>query len=170
MAHYTSWFGYCWSERFSSCRRGFLNPWVNIFKSWLFVTAYFVVLLMDSSVWERSSALFFIVCDFCPGGPSPPKFIHDEEGCADFFVFPLCSALVFLEWPFHILVFSWPCRFCQTRTCVMVFLMDVLLFPCSGESVLLVKRSGWYIATRLSPTAAVKGEQGGCCWSLSWNL
>ena len=99
---------------------------------------------IGSSIWDWSSALFFIVWDFCPGGPSPPKFLHDEEGCTDFFFSPLCSALVFLERPFHTLVFNWPCRFCQTRTCITVFLMDALYFSDSGESVLIVKRFlGW---------------------------
>lgn len=57
--------------------------------------------LIDSSFWERSSALFFIVWDFCPCGPSHPRFLHDEEGCTDFFFFPLlCPCLPWMALPY----------------------------------------------------------------------
>lgn len=124
---------------------GFWTPgWIlsNLGDLFLFIL-FTSTVLIDSSFWERSSALFFIVWDFCPCGPSHPKFLHDEEGCTDFF-FSLFSALVFLEWPFHTLVFKWPCRSCQTKTCITVFLMDALYFSDLGESVIIVKSfSGW---------------------------
>lgn len=91
--------------------------------------------LIDSSVSERFSGLFFIVYSLKfqpPFPPPPPKFYYDEEGCTDILFFPLpCPYVPWMTLPY--LDFQVILQFLSGK---MVFLMHVLCFFDSEESIL----------------------------------
>lgn len=137
------WFSSCWSEGFSSCQRGFWTlKWILCSLGGLVLFIFLAsIVLIDSSISERFSALFSIVWDFGPH--FLPQILLWWRGMHRCFFSPLpCPYLSWMSLPyldFHLIL--------QVLSDEMAFLMHVLFLSDSGESVLTARKfSGWQVS------------------------
>lgn len=99
--------------------------------------------LIDSSVSERFSGLFFIVWNFSPRSLPPHPNSTMMKRDAQIFCFSLCHALTFLEWPFHTLISRSSCSFCQARW----FFSCMYFVSLTQKSLSSLRRfSGWQVS------------------------